>query len=86
MNKERSVTVDSLEKMLDAADFSKESSQRNQLYYKLFHEPVPVSAGRAELLSMESLALVSGGREEIPDVKKDIVKSGNPLEESKENQ
>ena len=53
----------SIDILLENADFSKESTQKNQLYYELFHQPIPVSSesGRVTKLDFESLGTVAGG-------------------------
>ena len=50
-----------LEKLLESADFSRETTQKNQLYYELFHKPVPVIENHPSLLGDFDLGLVNGG-------------------------
>ena len=53
----------SIDILLENADFSKESTQKNQLYFELFHKPRPV-ASQPEgitMLDFESLGAVAGG-------------------------
>ncbi len=53
----------SIEKILEDADFSKESTLKNQLFYELFHKPVPVTSESVgiTMLDFESLGSVAGG-------------------------
>ena len=53
----------SIEFIFENADFSKESTQKNQLYYELFHQPIPVSSesGGVTRLDFESLGAIAGG-------------------------
>ena len=53
----------SIDILLENADYSKESTQKNQLYYELFHQPIPVSSesGGVTKLDFESLGAVAGG-------------------------
>lgn len=52
------------EKLLASADFSKETNQKNRLFYELFGKPVPVNEpGGVTLLSAEELGMVAGGRD-----------------------
>ena len=54
--------MDDFEKMLEKADFSRETTQKNQLYYELFRKPIPTAdAQRITLLSDADLGFVSGG-------------------------
>ena len=54
--------MDNFEKMLEMADFSQETTQKNQLYYELFRKPIPTAeAQRITLLSDADLGFVSGG-------------------------
>ena len=55
-----------LEKLLESADFSRETTQKNQLYYEPFHKPVPVIENRPNLLGDFDLGLVNGGVRSMP--------------------
>ena len=58
-----------IETILQKADFSKESNHRNLLFYELFHKPIPVPAethGKTAL-SFEALGAIAGGNQERPD-------------------
>ena len=55
-----------LEKILESADFSRETTQKNQLYYELFHKPVPVIENRPNLLGDFDLSIVNGGVRSMP--------------------
>ena len=59
----RSLRMKDIEQLLEEFDFAKETAQKNQLYYELFHKPVPVKKGQYVLSEME-LGLVGGGRDE----------------------
>ena len=61
--------MNELEIILDKADFSAETIQKNQLYYELFHKPVPV-IGRKMPLNEAALGFVAGGKQE-PEQKKE---------------
>lgn len=50
-----------LEKLINEADFSKETTQKNQLYYELFRKPVPVHESYELLLNDADLSFVNGG-------------------------
>lgn len=55
--------MDFMEKLLENADFSKETTQKNQLFYELFGKPVPIAGKEGiTLLGSEELGLVAGGR------------------------
>ena len=59
--------MDDFEKMLEMADFSRETTQKNQLYYELFRKPIPTAdAQRITLLSDADLGFVSGGLKALP--------------------
>ena len=50
-----------IEKLIEEADFSKETAQKNQLYYELFRKPVPITEPGGERLSEADLSFVNGG-------------------------
>ena len=59
--------MDDFEMMLEKADFSRETTQKNQLYYELFRKPIPTAdAQRITLLSDADLGFVSGGLKALP--------------------
>ena len=55
-----------IETLLQRCDFSQESTQKNQLFYELFHKPVPVNSS-IRPLAMEELGMVAGGRPILPE-------------------
>ncbi len=71
-----------IEEILEAADFSKETSQKNRLFYELFQKPVPVQEGKLYGLSEEELGFVSGGVSRSADVQQKTELSEDQLKEA----
>ena len=55
-----------IEKILEQADFSQETTQKNQLYYELFHKPIPVKEHTPSLLGDFDISFVNGGVRSMP--------------------
>ena len=57
----------SMEKLLEEADFSRETNHKNRLFYELFGKPVPITpAAGITLLGDDQLGLAAGGQQ-IPE-------------------
>lgn len=69
-----------LEKLINEADFSKETTQKNQLYYELFRKPVPVNETFKGLLSDADLSFVSGGVSRSMPAEAQEEENGDPAE------
>ena len=54
------------EKILELADFSRETTQKNQLYYELFRKPIPVNESVSSPLGDLDLSFVNGGVRSMP--------------------